>query len=159
MSANLPAADALRRSFLAVARADDVAPGPVAVRLLDVPVVLFRDAAGRVGALADRCPHRDMPLSSGSVGFFGELVCGYHGWAYEPDGTCVRIPLSHATMRPAQACVRSYAVREAHGLVWVALEPPEAEPVGLRPLDADRPDAELLAARRGEIERAAGVDR
>jgi len=106
--------------FVAVAASGDVTPGPLAVRVGDAAVVLFRDRAGRVGALADRCPHRDMPLSSGSVGFFGELVCGYHGWAYDADGGCVRIPASHATLRPPQAGVRSFAVREVDGVLWVA---------------------------------------
>jgi renierapurpurin 18,18'-hydroxylase len=106
--------------YVDVAAADDVAGEPVAVRVGDAAVVLFRDRSGRVGALPDRCPHRDMPLSSGSVGFFGELVCGYHGWAWDVDGTCVRIPMSHATMRPAQARLAPFEVAEHGGRVWVA---------------------------------------
>lgn len=118
----------LRHHFFAVARAVDVAPGPVAVTLLGVPVVLFRDARGRVGALPDRCPHREMPLSKGSIGLFGELVCGYHGWAYDTAGTCLRIPSSHATATPSQARIGAYHVRERYGLVWVALDDPVSEP-------------------------------
>jgi phenylpropionate dioxygenase-like ring-hydroxylating dioxygenase large terminal subunit len=122
-------APALRRHFFAVARSADVAPGPVGVTLLGTTVVLFRDRGGTVGALPDRCPHREMPLSKGFVGVFGELVCGYHGWAYACDGVCTRIPSSHATATPAQARLRPYQVRERYGLVWVALDPdPVAEP-------------------------------
>ena len=163
MPGALDPVDARRSSFVAVARVADVAPGPLGVVVLGTAVVLFRDRSGRVGALSDRCPHRDMPLSSGSVGFFGELVCGYHGWAWEADGVCVRIPASHATMRPAQACVRSFEVREVDGLVWVALERPAAEPTGALDADPDRPDADLLADRRAEIARVGtertGIDR
>ena len=122
------AAPALRHQFFAVARSVDVAPGPIGVTLLGTPVVLFRDAVGTVGALPDRCPHREMPLSRGLVGVFGNLVCGYHGWAYASDGACMSIPSSHATATPAQARLRPFAVRERYGLVWVALDDPVAEP-------------------------------
>jgi len=137
-----------RGTFLAVARADDVRPGPVAVRVLDAAVVLFRDHTGRVGALEDRCPHRQVPLSSGSVGFFGELLCGYHGWAFEADGRCARMPSSHATMPLRLASVRAYDVRELDGLVWVALDRPDAEPAGAAAgaTHGLRPDRALLNA-------------
>ena len=120
-----PGADDAPRAaaFVAVAPSTAVAREPVAVRLGAAAVVLFRDHGGRVGALPDRCPHRDMPLSSGSVGFFGELVCGYHGWAWDVDGACVRVPASHATMRPAQARLRPFEVHERDGHVWVAPHP------------------------------------
>src|SRR5690606_40486504 len=36
---------------------------PRAVTLLDTPLVLFRTGAGKVAALLDRCPHRNVPLS------------------------------------------------------------------------------------------------
>jgi phenylpropionate dioxygenase-like ring-hydroxylating dioxygenase large terminal subunit len=121
-------ASALRHHFFAVARSADVAPGPVGVTLLGHPVVLFRDGDGHVGALPDRCPHREMPLSCGSIGFFGELVCGYHGWAYDASGTCVRIPSSHATATPSQARLKPFEVRERYGLVWMALDDPVSEP-------------------------------
>ncbi len=127
----------LRHHFFVVARSADVAPGPAAVVLLGQPVVLFRDADGHVGALPDRCPHREMPLSKGSIGFFGELVCGYHGWAYDAAGTCLRIPSSHATATPSQARLRPFAVRERYGLVWVALDDPVSEPPVVAH-DADR---------------------
>jgi phenylpropionate dioxygenase-like ring-hydroxylating dioxygenase large terminal subunit len=77
-----------------------------------------------------------MPLSNGSIGFFGELVCGYHGWAYDASGTCLRIPSSHATATPAQARLVPFAVRERYGLVWVALADPVAEPPEIA-LDGD----------------------
>ena len=50
-----------------VALASAVQPGPVAVTLLEQPLVLWRDADGRVQAWADRCPHRGARLSLGQV--------------------------------------------------------------------------------------------
>lgn len=109
--------------FVDVGDAGALDGGPIGVTVGGDAVVVFRDRDGRVGALPDRCPHRDMPLSSGSIGFFGELVCGYHGWAWDVDGVCVRIPASHATMRPAQACLSPFEVAERDGRIFVAVRP------------------------------------
>ena len=41
----------------------------------------------------DACPHRLAPLSEGRVDRdTNTLECAYHGWAFEPQGTCKRIP-------------------------------------------------------------------
>jgi len=81
------------------------------------PIVLVRGTGGRVFALADRCAHRQVPLSTGVVDGDG-LRCGYHGWTYAADGRCVNVPyLSECGTRPNS--VRSYPCREAYGLVFV----------------------------------------
>ncbi|HEX2714155.1 MAG TPA: Rieske 2Fe-2S domain-containing protein, partial [Candidatus Acidoferrales bacterium] len=60
--------------------------------LLEVPLVVGRDAQGRAFALRDACPHRGMPLSFGS--FDGERIeCCYHGWKFDAHtGQCREIP-------------------------------------------------------------------
>ncbi len=51
-------------------------------------MVLFR-AEGKVAALEDRCCHRHLPLSCGTVE--GPAIrCGYHGLLFAPDGQCTR---------------------------------------------------------------------
>lgn len=90
--------------------------------------MLFR-SQGRVHALADRCPHRGTRLSVGWVDDEGHLVCPYHGWAYGPQGRCVRIP-SQSEDRgriPPKARVDAYRAVDRYGLVWVALEDPVAD--------------------------------
>jgi len=55
------------------------------------PLVFWRDSAGHVVALADRCVHRRFPLSqSNRVG--DTIVCGYHGFTYDGSGACVAVP-------------------------------------------------------------------
>lgn len=84
--------------------------------VLGEPLALFRTASGRAVILEDRCPHRGAPLSSGEV--CGEsLTCGYHGFAFGPSGACTHIP-GMSTI-PPQARVRSYAVIERWGWVFV----------------------------------------
>ena len=41
-----------------------------------------RDSAGRPSALVDRCPHRNLALSLGTVHPDGNLECAYHGWRF-----------------------------------------------------------------------------
>jgi len=92
---------------------------PLAFTLHDEPYVLFRDREGRICCLEDRCPHRMARLSSGRV-VDGTLECGYHGWQFDGDGSCVRIPqLAPDQPRPERACVQTRTATELQGIVWV----------------------------------------
>jgi phenylpropionate dioxygenase-like ring-hydroxylating dioxygenase large terminal subunit len=79
-------------------------------------LVLYRTRQGQVTALEDACWHRLLPLSMGRLEG-DELVCGYHGLVFNPQGRCVYMP-SQATINPS-ACVRSYPIVERHRFVWV----------------------------------------
>jgi phenylpropionate dioxygenase-like ring-hydroxylating dioxygenase large terminal subunit len=86
---------------------------PLAVRLHDTDIVLFRTASGEIGALEDRCPHRRMKLSLGRV-INDRLQCAYHGWTYDCRGAgqSPGTPKLHAT-----AC--RFDALERHGVIWV----------------------------------------
>lgn len=98
----------------------EVTGPPVAARLLDRELVLWRDAAGTVHAWLDQCPHRGARLSLGQVRD-DRLECPYHGWQFAPSGQCVRVSALPAFTPPATHCAHRYAAREAHGLVWVQI--------------------------------------
>ena len=65
--------------------------------------------------------HRGTALSLGWVED-GHLVCAYHGWTYDPDGVCTRIPASHGTNIPSKARIVGYRAAEHAGLIWVCLD-------------------------------------
>jgi vanillate O-demethylase monooxygenase subunit len=116
---------ALHHYWHPVATAAEVGDAPLATRLLDEAIVLFRTGA-RIVALQDLCIHRGTALSLGWIDG-ANLVCGYHGWEYAPDGRCVRIPALPAGREiPRKACVPAYPVRERYGLIWVCLGEPRA---------------------------------
>ena len=76
-------------------------------------IALFRPAADRVFALADRCPHKGGPLSQGIVA--GDTVtCPLHGWNIALD--------SGRACAPDEGCARSYGVRVVDGTVWLPLD-------------------------------------
>jgi phenylpropionate dioxygenase-like ring-hydroxylating dioxygenase large terminal subunit len=91
--------------------------------LLDTPVLLYRTTAGRAVALEDRCPHRSAPLSMGRR--VGDAVqCGYHGFTFGPEGSCINIPSMKSVASAAR--VRSFPVVEARPFIWVYLGDPAA---------------------------------
>ena len=92
---------------------EELGRDPVPVRLLGRELVLFRTASGRVAALEDKCPHRRMRLSKGTVR--GEqIVCQYHGWRFGADGAG-ESPAS-PTLEP---CAVHFEAVERHGAVWI----------------------------------------
>lgn len=117
----------LADSWYAVAEAGDVADAPLARQLLGRPYVLWRSASGDVVAAPDRCPHREAPLSIGSVDG-GELTCAYHGWVFGDEGRCVQIPSAAESVPPPPAAhLPCISVREQYGLVWLCPGTPPAD--------------------------------
>jgi len=90
--------------------------------ILGEPMLLGRDAGGKVFALLDICPHRGMPLTEGR--FDGrEVECCYHGWRFAPEGRCTAIPwlVDGSEVDVQRIKVRRFPAREALGNVWVHL--------------------------------------
>jgi vanillate O-demethylase monooxygenase subunit len=94
---------------------------PFARTLLGVPVVFFRDGDGAPAALADRCPHRQLPLSKGTVEG-NSIRCGYHGLLFGTDGECHEVPGQSAV--PPGAVVQSYPVIEKWRWIWIWMGDP-----------------------------------
>lgn len=105
--------------WYAVAWSTQLRPGKTRpVTLWKQAIVLFRDARGRVRALENACPHRGIELHRGSVSGC-TLTCPYHGWEFDGEGECVRIPYLSDVQKMPRARARSYPVCEKYGLIWV----------------------------------------
>ena len=99
---------------------------PLAVELMALPLVLWRDEDGMVRGLHDKCPHRGARLSLGRV-CNGQVQCAYHGWKFDHQGHCTLIPaMPHLSPTDAHQA-RSIAVHERMGLVWVCLDAAHAD--------------------------------
>ena len=95
----------------------ELKPGhTLACRFAGDPIVLVRPETGPVFALADRCAHRQVPLSQGLVEGCA-IRCGYHGWAYDQTGRCTDVPYLGKGKLPNG--VRAYPCREIEGLILV----------------------------------------
>ncbi len=101
---------------------------PVRVLLLCEKLIAFRDTNGKVGLVADACPHRGASL------FFGRneecgLRCVYHGWKFDVDGTCVDMPNEPAESNfKSKVKAVSYPCQERGGIVWTYMGPRETPP-------------------------------
>jgi phenylpropionate dioxygenase-like ring-hydroxylating dioxygenase large terminal subunit len=95
--------------------------------LLEVPLALGRDAAGKPFALRDVCPHRAFPLSFGQ--FDGASVeCAYHGWQFDAHtGQCRHIPslTADSKLKCDRIHAGSFPCEERDGYVWAFMTNPE----------------------------------
>jgi len=96
--------------------------------------------------LDDRCSHRFAPLSEGRVVAAAGanatttaaaaattestspcatavVQCSYHGWEFDSNGECVRVPQSPGNDVDKARKVRSYPVRLGAGMLWVWTDP------------------------------------
>lgn len=109
----------MKNFWYAVEASPDVTQKPTKITLMDKHYVLYRNQAGKVIALDDRCPHRGASLS---LGWTEDscLRCPYHGWAFEADGHCSRIPAdAPGTKIPARAKTNAHPTQERYGIVWM----------------------------------------
>lgn len=85
-------------------------------------IAFFRNSAGELQAVSDRCPHRFIPLSAGKV--IGDSVqCPYHGLQFDGTGKCTHNPHGNGAI-PKAACVRSFPAVEKYMALWVWLGDP-----------------------------------
>jgi phenylpropionate dioxygenase-like ring-hydroxylating dioxygenase large terminal subunit len=109
-------------------RSSDLTPGTILrSRLLGTDLVLWRGQDTEAIAWEDRCPHRSVRLSKGTI-HNNTLICPYHGLAYNPAGQCVKVPAHPDYVPPKQASARSFAVQECYGVIFVSLGDPPAPP-------------------------------
>src|SRR5438128_824371 len=80
-----------RNQWYVAGHAGDFGRGLQRRWLLDEPVCFYRREDGVAVALADRCIHRQMPLTLGRLR--GDNVeCGYHGIVFNDRGEVLEVP-------------------------------------------------------------------
>ena len=114
--------------WYAVAVATNVTDKPLKVEVLGQPLVVFRDSKGQAHALSNTCTHRGGSLAGGKV--IGDCVaCPYHGWEFNGDGQCTKIPsLGREGKIPPRTRIDAYPVQERCGVIFAFLgDLPEGE--------------------------------
>lgn len=107
--------------YVAASSSDVPVGSLVSRRVLGRQVLLYRESSGAVVALEDRCAHRALPLSLGSL-VADRVVCRYHGFTYDGTGACVAVPSQEHV--PYGTRVASYPAREDGPFLWVWLGNP-----------------------------------
>jgi phenylpropionate dioxygenase-like ring-hydroxylating dioxygenase large terminal subunit len=136
----------------------EVTDKPRRLLALGLTFALYRTPDGKAVVMSDVCVHRGGSLSGGKLS--GDcIVCPYHGWEYQSDGACARIPANAAGVPiPKKARVDSYPTQEKYGWVWAYLgDLPESERPPLPTLpNAEEPN---LKAIYGEFKWNANYER
>lgn len=81
-------------------------------------IAVYRDTNGQLHALENACPHKGVVFDRGEV-HETNLVCPYHGWEFNGEGECVKIPYLPPQQKLPCAKARSYPVQEKYGIIWV----------------------------------------
>ena len=94
---------------------------PMARTLLEKSIVFYRTEAGELVALQNRCLHRSYPLSESTLSG-DNIVCGYHGIEYSPQGEIKSVPCQTQCPRGK---LRKYPTKELGPLVFIWMGSPD----------------------------------
>ena len=118
--------DIFAKDWFCVGRASALAASGdyVTLDLAGQPIIVLRDAAGALKAMSNVCRHRMSTLLEGR-GNTRSIVCPYHAWTYNLDGSLRGAP---AMTRNAAFCKSDYQLPEVRceewlGWVFVTLNP------------------------------------
>ena len=87
-------------------------------------IALFRGSDGKIRAIENRCAHRQLKLTLGHVEGCN-IVCPYHGWAFDGEGRVVEIPHSLFGRKFPKFQVPKVPTKIRHGLIWIFPGDPE----------------------------------
>ena len=111
----------LKNKWYLICPSDELKNKILKKRIFGEDIILFRNQDGSITALEDRCCHRNVNLSLGYLNS-NTIVCGYHGWEYDKNGSCVNIPSQLPGDKiPPTAKIKSYPVKDFNKWVWVFL--------------------------------------
>ena len=119
-----PMGELMRRYWQPMAAADDMQNAwTKRVRLLGEDLVLFKDRQGRLGLIAEQCPHRRASFAFGIPTQDG-IRCPYHGWEYSAQGKCLNQPNEpdNCAFRDKVA-TDAYPVQELGGVLFAYMGP------------------------------------
>ena len=111
----------MRQYWIPAAISSELTPdgAPMRLLLLGEKLIAFRDSAGRVGIMDQRCPHRCASLFLGRNEESG-LRCVYHGWKFDVAGNCVDMPSVPADQDfKHKVKAKAYPTAERNGIIWV----------------------------------------
>jgi phenylpropionate dioxygenase-like ring-hydroxylating dioxygenase large terminal subunit len=147
-----------KNMWYAVEFSNAISTSPKLLKLLARELVLYRTADGQIQAMANACTHRGAALALGSIDR-DCIVCPYHGWHYQPDGTCIKIPSQSPTIAiPKATKMLTYPVQEKYGWIWLYLSNDTPSELPDLP-NFPQPDLGKLRAIQGEFNWNANYER
>ncbi|MEJ8476107.1 aromatic ring-hydroxylating oxygenase subunit alpha [Roseibium algae] len=96
-------------------------------RIGDYGVILVRGADDEIRAFHNTCRHRGSILCKAAKGSAPKLVCPYHQWTYELDGSLMWAKDMGDDFDPSLHGLKQVACRQLEGLIYICLSetPPD----------------------------------
>ncbi|MHA6326388.1 aromatic ring-hydroxylating oxygenase subunit alpha [Roseivivax sp. CAU 1753] len=107
------------------------------IQIGDYSVIVVRGADGIVRAFHNSCRHRGSRICQAAKGSAPKLVCPYHQWTYDLDGTLQWARDMGPEFDPARHGLKPVHIREAAGILFLSLSP-EAPPFDALAAEAQR---------------------
>ena len=103
------------------------------VQIGDYPVVIVRGTDGKINALHNSCRHRGSRVCNTERGNAAKLVCPYHQWTYDLDGSLLFARQMGEDFNPAGFSLKPVACESAGGYIFICLAD---EPMDFAPFKA-----------------------
>lgn len=138
------------RGWYQIAQAEDLPPGTVRpLHYFGRDLVLWRAEAGGIQLADAFCPHLGSHLGYGGAVEGNTIVCPFHGWRFDQEGTNVAIPYSDRTN--ARARLTTWPVVTANGVVFAWHGPPGEPPAWEVPVLAEAEDERFVRVAGGRV--------
>jgi len=85
------------------------------------PIFVQRAEDGSLRAFHNMCPHRAGPIVWEGTGHQANLVCRYHGWAFDKEGALINAR-DFGGEAPAGTCLTKVRAQSWRGFVFVCLD-------------------------------------
>jgi phenylpropionate dioxygenase-like ring-hydroxylating dioxygenase large terminal subunit len=109
----------IRNQWYAVLASNEVKKKPIGVTRMGEKLVFWRNQAGNLSCLKDKCAHRFAALSIAKI-CNDHIQCPFHGLEYDITGKCKLIPANGKnTPIPERFFVNYYPTFEKHGMIWI----------------------------------------
>lgn len=94
-----------------------------ALTIAGTQIVVIRGKDGRLRALSNNCTHRGTPLADPGFSHAPSLVCPYHAWCFNLDGSLKAVPHpGEVEINKSAHHLPEFALEEWCGLVFVNIE-------------------------------------
>lgn len=141
----------LPNGWFAIAWSKDLVPGDVKrIQYFGEELVLFRTREGVPKVLDAYCAHLGAHLAEGGRVVGETIRCPFHGWQYDGDGNCAKIP--YCERIPAAAKLRSWEVVERNHMIMVWRHAENKPPTWEVPSMPEFDDAEWAEVRTFDLE-------
>jgi len=117
---------ALPSGWFSIALADELEVNDVkALFFFERDLVLFRTHSGEAKLIDAICPHLGAHLGHGGSVIGDSIACPFHGWQFNGDGVCTKVP--YAKRMPGKVdgkqATTAYPVVERNNAIWAWFHP------------------------------------